>query len=460
LEVHVRTEFDLVVIGAGMAGLNAMDRAVAAGRHVAVIERDRVGGTCPIRGCIPSKALIRSAEVAHEARRAAEFGIRVGEVEVDFPAVIQRVRAIIDAGATATRTWVESLETVELIDGEAAFVSPTEVRVGERIVRAPRIVIATGAAPTRPPIPGLDRTPYLTSDDVLQLASLPKRLIVIGAGPIALELGQALGRLGAQVTMLEVHPRLLPDEDGEIVDALRDYLVGEGLVIHTGIGIERTQARGSDGVRVVVTEHGTARHVDADALIVAAGRTPVIGPLDLRAAGIDDGGQSIDVDSHLQTSQPGIYAAGDVLGGAWGQFTHVARRLGVEAAELALGLGRYDVRPDIGPHALFTDPELASIGLSEHAAREAGHEVRVGRRRFSGGKARAWGEERGLAKVVVDARTGRMLGAHILAYHAADLLHPIVVAMASGDAVGAVRRSPHIHPTLGEFVKSAVEGAA
>ena len=452
-------EFDLVVIGAGMAGLNAMDRAVAAGRRVAVIERDRVGGTCPIRGCIPSKALIRSAEVAHDARRASEFGIRVGDVEVDFAAVMGRVRTIIDKGASATRTWVESLEAVELIDGEASFVSPTEVRVGERRVRARRIVIATGAAPTRPPIPGLDRTPYLTSDDVLALTELPKRLAIIGAGPIALELGQALGRLGAQVTMLEVEPRLLPSEDPELVDSLRDFLAGEDLDIHTGINIERTEPRGSDGVRVVVAEHGAVRTVDADALIVATGRAPIVAPLDLAAAGLEDGVRGIPVDRHLQTAQPGIYAAGDVLGGPWGQFTHVARRLGVAAAELALGLDQYEVQPDIGPHAVFTDPELASIGLTEQAARAAGHDVRVGSSRFSGGKARAWGEERGLAKVVVETGTDRILGAHILGYHAADLIHPVVVAMASGGGVDAIRRSPHIHPTLGEFIKSAAESA-
>jgi pyruvate/2-oxoglutarate dehydrogenase complex dihydrolipoamide dehydrogenase (E3) component len=455
----MQSEFDLVVIGAGMAGLNAMDRAVAAGRRVAIIERDRVGGTCPIRGCIPSKALIRSAEVAHEARRAAEFGIRVGEVEVDFAAVMGRVRAIVDKGATVTRAWVESLEAVELIDGEASFVSPTEVRVGGRVVRAPRIIIATGAAPTRPSIPGLENTPYLTSDDVLTLTELPQRLVIIGAGPIGLELGQALGRLGAQVTMLEGQPGLLAGEDHELVDTLRGYLAGEGLAIHTGIGIDRTETLQSGGVRVVVTENGIARGIDADALIVATGRAPIVTPLDLPAAGLADAARGIPVDGHLQTAQSGIYAAGDVLGDPWGQFTHVARRLGLEAAELALGLGVYDVEPDIGPHAVFTDPELASIGLTEHAAREAGLDVRVGASRFSGGKARAWGEERGLVKVVVETGTSRILGAHILGYHAADLIHPVVVAIASGGGADAIRRSPHIHPTLGEFVKSAVASA-
>lgn len=200
---------------------------------------------------------------------------------------------------------------------------------------------------------------------MLGLTELPKRLAVIGAGTIALELGQALDRLGAQVTMLDVQPRLLPSEDPELVDSLRDVLAGEGLDIHTGITVERTEPRGSDGAWVVVADHGAVRTVDADALIVATGRAPIVAPLNSAAAGLEDGARGIPVDGHLQTAQPGIYAAGGVLGESWGQFTHVARRLGVVVAELALGLDQYDVQPDIGPHAVFTDPELASIGLTE-----------------------------------------------------------------------------------------------
>jgi dihydrolipoamide dehydrogenase len=256
----------------------------------------------------------------------------------------------------------------------------------------------------------------------------------------------------------EEQPRPLPTEDPELVDALRGFLAEEGVEILTGTRIARTQPA-AGGVRVVIGAGDVARNLDADALVVATGREPVVAPLNLAAAGLDDGARGIAVDGHLETAQPGIYAAGDVLGGPWGQFTHVARRLGVEAAELALGLDRYEVQPDSGPHAVFTDPELASIGLTEQAARAAGHDIRVGSARFRGGKARAWGEERGLAKVVAETGSGRILGAHILAYHAADLIHPVVVAMASGDGIDLLRRSPHIHPTLGEVVQSAA-GAA
>lgn len=454
----MRTEFDLIVIGAGMAGLNAMDRAVAAGATVALIERERVGGTCPLRGCIPSKALVRSAEVAHEARRAAEFGVRTGPVEVDFGAVMARVREIIDLGAAATRAWVESLAAVELVDGEATFVTPGTVRVGGRVLSAPRIVIATGARPAVPPVPGLASIPFLTSDDVFALTELPARLVIIGAGPIALEMGQALARLGSRVTMVEVQPRLLPDQEAELADLLALGLAEDGIALHVGVGIVQVAPLAAGGARVTITRDGAQEDLEADALLVATGRAPDLAALGLDAVGIRTG-RGVAVDTRLETSRAGVFAAGDVLGPPWGAFTHVARRLGVAAAEQALGLADHPADPAVGPHAVFADPELASVGMTEDAARAQGLDVRVGTARFRGGKARAWGKERGLAKVVAEAGTGRILGAHMLGYHAADLIHPVVVAMTTGGGIEALSRSPHIHPTLGEVVKSAAEAA-
>jgi pyruvate/2-oxoglutarate dehydrogenase complex dihydrolipoamide dehydrogenase (E3) component len=448
----------MIVIGAGMAGLNATARAAEAGRTVALIERDEVGGTCLLRGCIPSNALVRSAEVAHEARRAAEFGIRVGAVDVDFPAVMARIHAIVDKGVAGTRAWVTSFDGVELILGEATFVGSGEISVGGRVVRAPRIILATGAAPSRPPIPGLAETPHLVSDDVLQLTELPRRLVIIGGGPIALELGQALGRLGAEVVIVEVQPRLLPSEEPEIVDALAGYLLEEGIQIILGAEIKRVEPTAAGGARLFLGTASTARVLEADALLVATGRAPAIAQLDLGAAGVLATDHGVAVDARLATNHVGIYAAGDVLGPPWGAFTHVARRLGVAVAENALGLNPHDVDPDVGPRAIFTDPELATIGLTEDAARAAGYRVKIGTGRFTGGKARAWGEERGFVKIVAEAGTGRLLGAHLLAYHGADLIQPVAVAMSTGTgAVTAIRQTAQIHPTLGEVVKAAVE---
>lgn len=450
---------DLIVIGAGMAGMNAAARAVAAGRRVTLIERGRIGGTCPTRGCIPTKALIRSAEIAHEARRAGEFGIRVGEVEVDFAAVMDRVRGIIDRGSKGAQGYLESLDGLELVLGEASFEDAHTVRVDGRTIAAPAVIVATGAEPATVPIPGLGTTPHMTSDDILALSELPPRLLVIGAGPIALELGQALGRLGASVTLVEVAPHLMPDVDEELTDGLGALLAEEGIEILTGARIEGVEPAG-DGVRMRILAPDGPRVLEGDALLVATGRSAAVDALGLPAAGVAGDGHGVRVDARLTTTAPTVWAAGDVLGPASGQFTHVARRQGASVAQNALGIDPHDVPRDLGPRAVFTDPELVTIGITEAGAREAGHDVVVGRGAFSGGKARAWGEERGMVKVVADRVTGRLLGAGVLAYHGADLIHPVAVAMAAGDGTGdPIARAFHVHPTLGEVVKSAVEAA-
>jgi pyruvate/2-oxoglutarate dehydrogenase complex dihydrolipoamide dehydrogenase (E3) component len=456
----VSAELDLIILGSGMAGLNAMGVAAEAGKRVAIVERGKVGGTCPTRGCIPSKALIRSAEVAHEVRRAGEFGIRVGDVAVDFAAVMERVAGIIEKGSTGTRKWIDSLENVRLVEGEAVFEGPGAVRVDGQVLRAPRVIVATGAEPIRPPIPGLDVTPYLTSDDIWDVRELPGRLVMIGAGPVGLELAQALGRLGSRVTVVEVLPRLLPKEEPDLVEELMGLLAGEGMELVAGARIERV-VTGPGGTRVVhLTVGGARRTLEADALLLGTGRRPSVGALNLDAAGVSGGPTGIPVDARLRTTRPSVWAAGDVLGPPFGAFTHVARRLGVEVAQNALDLHPHDVDRDVGPRAIFTDPELVSIGLSEAAARDAGYEVRVGSERFSGGKARAWGEERGSAKVVAEAGTGRILGASVLAYHACDLIHPVAVAMAGDGTGAAIDRAAHVHPTLGEVVKRAVAASS
>lgn len=448
---------DLVVVGAGMAGINAAARASATGARVVVIERDRVGGTCPIRGCIPSKALIRCAEVAHEVARAGDFGIRVGRVEVDFAAVMDRVRRIIDKGAAGARGYLESLEGVELVEGEARLAGAEAVEVGGRTIRAPRILLATGAEAATPPIPGLEAVSPLTSDDLFGLGTLPGRILVVGAGPIALEMGQALHRLGARVTMVEVAPRLLPGVERPLADELGDLLREEGIEILVGAEIQRL-ARVPGGVRMDVAAGGAARVLEGDAVLVAAGRRACVGPLGLDAAGVAVDRRGVVVDARLRSmTSPTVWAAGDVLGPEWGQYTHVARRQGESAAANALDDDPHDVPHDVGPRAVFTDPELVSIGLTEEEAREQGHEVAVGTGEFSGGKARAWGQERGRVTVIAERGTGRLLGAHVLAYHGADLIHPVAVAMRCGDGTGApLVAADHVHPTLGEVVKSAV----
>jgi pyruvate/2-oxoglutarate dehydrogenase complex dihydrolipoamide dehydrogenase (E3) component len=256
--------------------------------------------------------------------------------------------------------------------------------------------------------------------------------------------------------MVEVAPRLLPAAEPELADMLGGYLVDEGIEILTGVEITQVSA----GPTLAIRHDGTERTIAADALLVAAGRAPAVDALGLDAVGIDADRRGIRVDAHLQTARSGIYAAGDVVGLPYGAFTPVARRMGVSVAENALGLDPHAVDTDWGPTAVFTDPELTQVGLTEAAAREAGHDIGVGQATFTGGKARAWGEERGMVKVIVDRPTRRLLGAHILAYHAADLIHPLAVAMNTPDGtVDPVLATLHIHPTLGEVVVSAVQRA-
>lgn len=448
---------DVVVIGAGMAGMNAAGAASARGRTVAVIERDRVGGTCPLRGCIPSKALIRSAEVAAEMRRAAEFGIRVGDVEVDVPAVMRRVRDIIDRGNRGARAWLESLPGVTIVEGDATVTGPGRVEAAGRVIEAGAIVVATGAAPAVPPIPGLDAVPYLTSDDVFGLDALPARLVAIGAGPIALELGQAIARLGSEVTLLDVVDEILPGADPAAVAAVREGLDRDGVRLRLGVSVRSVRPGPGGGVEVVLADGGV---VAGDGLLVATGRPPCVGGLGLEALGVEAGPRGVRVDRTLRTADPGIWAAGDVLGLPYGAFTHVARRLGRVAGENAAGEGPHEADPDVGPRAVFTDPELATIGLTEEAARGRGHDVVVGTGRFSGGRSRAWGVEYGSATIVADRPTRRILGAHIAAHRGADLLHPVVVAMgAPGANLDLLASAAHIHPTLGEVVQGAAAAA-
>lgn len=452
------TTADLIVIGAGMAGINAAGRASAADASVVVIERDRVGGTCPIRGCIPSKALVRSAEIAHEVQTAAEYGIAVDGFRIDMGAVTDRVQAIVDKGANGARRYLESLDGVRLVMGEARFEEPGIITVNGESIRAPRVVIAAGAEPIVLPIPGLADTPYLTSTDALSLRVLPERLLVVGAGPIGLELGQALSRLGSRVTLVEVAPRLIANGEPEIGDELAELLTDEGIELLLDARIEHAAAPSGGGVRLTVTVDGRTRDVDGDALLLGTGRGPAFDALDLPAAGVETAKTGIPVTEQLETSQKGHFAAGDILGPPYGQFTHTARQLGVDAAENALGIDPHAANPDVGPRAIFTDPEVVSVGITESQAREAGHDVGVGLSRFSGGKARAWGQERGLVKVVADRGARRILGAHILAYHAADLIHPVVVGMQAGN-VDALLDAYHVHPTLGETVQGAVRSA-
>lgn len=452
--------FDLVVIGGGTAGLVTAAGSAGIGARVALVERDRLGGECLWSGCVPSKALIAAARAAADARTAERYGVRAEGVEVDFPAAMQWVR-----NAQKRIAVNDSPERfrglgVDVIQGEARFTGERSIVVDGRVITAKRIVIATGSAPAVPPIPGLADVPYLTNESIFSLATLPKRLLVLGGGPIGLELALAFTRLGSEVHVLEAAPQLLAREDAELADALGERLRTEGVRLHLGATASRVE-RQPDGVRVTATQGGDAQGaasftLDGDALLVATGRSPRLDTLDLARGGVEVSKAGIVVDDGLQTTAKGVWAAGDCVGPL--RFTHVAdyqARLVIRNAFFPFS-SKADY--SVVPWVTFTEPELAHVGLTEAEARaKHGDDVRVWRRPFNEvDRAITDGETTGMVKLVTTAR-GKILGGHILGHGAGSLIGEITLAMKHGISAQALGNTMHPYPTYPEAIKQAAE---
>ncbi|MEQ8639853.1 MAG: FAD-dependent oxidoreductase [Alphaproteobacteria bacterium] len=443
---------DLCVIGGGSAGLSVAAGAAQMGAATVLIERGVMGGDCLNTGCVPSKSLIAAARAVHDMRGADRFGIIVGEPQVDFARVHDHVHGVI--AAIAPHDSVERFRGlgVDVIQAEARFVDGRTVEAGGRRIRARRFVIATGSRPLVPPVPGLDAVPYLTNESVFDLIDLPRHLLVIGGGPIGLELAQAFRRLGARVSVFEM-ASIMPKDDPEAVDVVRRQLIAEGIEL-----IEQSRVTGVAGeagaVRLRTERDGQTREIVGSHILVAAGRQPAFGSLNLEAAGVAATGRGITVNAGLRTSNRRVYAIGDAAGGL--QFTHVA---GYHAGlVLRSALFRLPVR--VSTHALpwvtYSDPELAHVGLIEAAARQAhGDHVRVLRWAFGeNDRAQTERDTHGLVKVVV-GRRGRILGATIVGPHAGELIQPWTLAMANALKIGAMANVVAPYPTRGEASKRA-----
>lgn len=372
-------------------------------------------------------------------------------MEVDFAAVMARVRRVIDEGIAFYEHAIERDEGVTLFRGRARFVSEHALECDGENVEFDHALIATGARPTVPAIPGLDRVPFATSDDLLRATELPAHLVALGAGAVSLEFAQAYRRFGGDVTVVLRGDHLARGEDAELTALLATYLEEEGVRIQAGVAPARVEL--DAGRPSVVLADGT--RVTGDRLLVGLGRTPDVDGLGLEEAGIAVGPGGVTVDENLRTTRPHVFAIGDAIGG-W-MFTHVATyEAPIAVANMLDGANE---RPDYRtvPRAIFTDPELAGVGLTEEQARESGYEVEV--RRFDvgkGGKSRALGDRRGRVKFVLDAKTGVILGAHILSRHGADLLPGPAIAMnAPGGTLAPLLATIHPHPTLSEAVKVA-----
>jgi pyruvate/2-oxoglutarate dehydrogenase complex dihydrolipoamide dehydrogenase (E3) component len=446
-------QHDLVIIGGGVGGLVTASVAGQLGLDVVLIEReDALGGDCLHYGCVPSKTLIRSAEVAHLARTAPGFGIDAALGDVDLGRVMERVRGVVERIQAHDDPERFRSYGIDVRFGEARFIDPHTVAVGDGVVRGRRFLIATGSSPAIPPIEGLERTGYITNETMFAQEALPRRLAVLGGGPIGVELAQALARLGSEVTIIEPAERLLSREDQELTSELTDVLRAEGLTVYLQTAVQSVE-QGAGGKALHCSGPGGAQTIEVDEILVAAGREPNVRELTLENAGVDYGRGGITVDDRLRTSAKHIFACGDCCGPY--PLTHAAEyQAGVVIANAVF---RWPKKVDyrVMPWATYTDPELAHVGLTEAAAHEQGLKVEVARFPFKDvDRALAEGSERGQAKLIV--HRGRLVGASILGPRAGELIHEAVLAMQTRTKIGAIVGMVHAYPTLSQIHRRAL----
>jgi pyruvate/2-oxoglutarate dehydrogenase complex dihydrolipoamide dehydrogenase (E3) component len=445
-----RIETDICVIGGGSAGLVVAAGASQMGSDAVLIEKGLMGGDCLNYGCVPSKALIAAGRAAAEARAADRFGVQA-RVDVDFGRVQAHVKDVI-AGIAPHDSVVrfEGLG-VNVIQAAAQFISGSEVVAGDVHIKARRFVIATGSSPLVPPIPGLDQVSWFTNETIFDNTTLPDHLIIIGGGPIGMELAQAHRNLGARVSLIEMFTALGAD-DPELAQVVTDCLRRDGIDLHENTRVTGVEAAG-DGVAVLTECNGEKLRIEGSHLLLAAGRKPNIDGLGLEAAGVKLGPKGIEVDQRLRTANRRIYAIGDVTGGL--QFTHMA---GFEAGiVLRSALFRLPAKgvTNAAPWVTYTEPELANVGLNESEARAIHGEIRILRWPFSeNDRARAERDEDGLVKVIT-TKKGRILGAGIVGKNAGDLIQPWTLAIQNKMKIGAMAGAIAPYPTRGEASKRA-----
>jgi len=444
--------FDAFVIGGGATGSElAFQLARRSDLRVALAERHALGGECSLYGCVPTKVMLRSAKIAHLARDAGRFGIRIRSVDVDFPAVRQRARDVIDdQSAEGAKPFEEIGITVYL--QEAHLVGDHRVELSDgTLVDADRVVLATGTEATAPPVPGLADGPYWTNREAIWEPDAPPRsLAVIGTGAIGIEFAQIYARFGTAVTTVEIAPQILPGEDEDAAAALVPAFEAEGIRLFTGATIDRAV---HDGHRWTLALAG-GEALEIEQVLVATGRRPVFDGHDLAAAGVelDERGHPVLTET-LRTTAPNVWAAGDATGELL--FTHVGSYEADLVVDDVLGVPR-DRDYRVVPRVTFCDPEVASVGLTERAARDAGHEVRTAVVHLEDNeRALIEGRSFGLVKLVADSRSGELLGGHIVGEEAAAMIHEVVAVMAGRIPASTVGNAIHAYPTLSESVKSA-----
>jgi pyruvate/2-oxoglutarate dehydrogenase complex dihydrolipoamide dehydrogenase (E3) component len=445
------TRVDALVIGTGQAGPSLAVRLAKAGRKVVIVEREHFGGTCVNDGCIPTKTLVASAQVARYARRAAEYGVKVGPVDVDMRAVKARKDAVVGQSVRGLESWLRGTDGLTVVWGHARFVGPRRVAVGGEEYEAEQVFVNVGGRPAIPDVPGIGAVPLLTNGSMMGVDFLPDHLVVLGGSYIGLEFAQMYRRFGSMVTVVELAPRLVPREDDDVSDEIRRFLEAEGITVHTGVGVTRVEP----GPVLHLADGGV---VSGSHLLVATGRRPNTDDLGLDAAGIktDDKGY-IQVDARLRTSAEGVYALGDCNGR--GAFTHTSyNEYEIVAANLLDGEAR-SLDDRVMAYALYTDPPLARAGMSEREARKSGRPLLTARMPMSRvGRARERGETTGFMKIAVDAETKKILGAALLGVNADEVIHVILAIMYAGAPYTTLQRVMGIHPTVSELLPTLLEG--
>ena len=448
--------FDAIIVGAGQAGPALAARCAKEGLRTAVIERGHFGGTCVNVGCVPTKTLVASARAIHLARRGAEFGFETGPLRVDMARVKARKDGLVKSSREGVEGWMRGLKHTEVIVGDAAFTGSRTLRVGERELTAPRIFLNVGGRAVVPDLPGVNEVPTLDNASVMELAEVPEHLVIVGGSYIGLEFAQLMRRFGAQVTVVERSPHLLPREDDDVAEGVRAILEAEGVRIALGAECLSLSRQGS---RIAIGAECAADMppITGSHVLLAVGRRPNTDGLGLDAAGIQtDKRGYITVDEQCRTSAEGVWAVGDCNGR--GAFTHTAWNDHEIVVANLFDSDPRRIAERIPCYALFIDPPLGRVGTSEREVRASGKPaLRAKMPMQRVGRAREAGETQGFMKVLVDAESRRLLGAAILGHNGDEVIHALLDMMAAGQPVDAIARTMHIHPTVSELVPTLLQ---
>jgi len=452
---------DIIIIGGGPGGYVSAIQAAQLGAHVTIIEKENLGGTCVNKGCIPTKVLVHSAGILRDIQHSKDFGINVSGCSVDFAAVQARKNKIVKQSRDGV-SYLMRKNKIKVIEGAASLVEPNQVKVKNKnnekgeIFKADEIIIATGSEPGSINVEGINHEAVLTSDEVLNLKSLPKSIVIIGGGVIGLEFAQVLQRFGVSVTIIEMMNHIIPTEDDEITKQLEKALSKEGIAVFTQAQVKKVEILETGNSKVVFDVNNEAKTIESEKVMLAVGRRPAIKNIGLEDVGVQFDKGCIVVDEYMRTSAPGIYAIGDAVGGV--MLAHKAMSEGRCAAKNAMGLKNIRNLKSV-PRCIWTSPEVASVGLTEKEARNLHESIEISTFPFSAnGKSRIINDTNGFVKVIAETKYGEIVGVHILGAHATELIAELSLAIQMEASFQEINETIHPHPTLSEAILEASLG--